>query len=139
MTKSRIFAVDIDGGQDLLKQRPLVVLLMSVSNCTPCETAREALESLACDSRLADWDLAYCRVDRMNKRDVGRLLCMGLRSFPTIRVYRQGVAVHSFCEAPREWGAAQIGEFLATRLVAVGANAPSTAPETVRSRSEALT
>lgn len=118
MAHSRLALVEVDQGQQLATTYPLFVLVVSLSECSPCAILERVVTLLAADEQLSSWEFAYCCVERSNKRELGKALKLGIRSFPTVRVFRNGSILHSFSEPDRSWDTARIQRFLTERLLA---------------------
>jgi hypothetical protein len=79
-----------------LRKRPPAnaLLVLGLTDCAPCDILEQALPLLALD---ADIVLYKARLELSDKRAVAKVLLSGIREFPFVELYREGLRTGNKC------------------------------------------
>lgn len=90
------------------------LIVYSLSECAPCATVKGGIDILASDEAIAvnGLEIHYCLIERTHKKELGKAVLGGIKSFPTIKLVTGGAVRNSYTSVPEEWGAAEVARFL---------------------------
>lgn len=100
------------------KEIPLGLIVYSLSDCVPCAIVKSGFDILANDQtlKLNGLEIYYCSIERTNKKELGKAVLGGIKSFPTIKLVVAGIVQNSYTSVPDGWDGAEVAHFLSNAI-----------------------
>lgn len=101
-------------GQSSDDDRSTMLVLYSLSECEPCETALEALRLVEREN--PSHTIKLVKIDRNDKKELGRAVMNGISKFPRIDLINEGAVLGSIVGI----GSEESAETLKMRILELG-------------------